>query len=370
MIIGVPKEIKDNEYRVSLTPGGTQMLTQAGHQVLVERGAGQGSGFVDEEYRHGGAKLVDTPEEVFAGAQMIMKVKEPLSQEYDLLREGMLLFTYLHLAADEKLTQVLIEKKVTAIAYETVQLRNGSLPLLKPMSEIAGRMAVQVAAHHLEKTTGGRGKLLAGVPGVRPADVTIIGAGTVGFNATFMALGLGASVIVIDRDIERLRWLGQVLHGNLVTLASNPLNIATAVRRADVVIGAVLTAGARAPHLVTRQMVSSMKPGSVIVDVAIDQGGCVETSHPTTHAEPVYKVGEVIHYCVTNMPGAVPRTSTYALSNVTLPYALALANRGFAEAVKGDSALARGVNTHDGHVTHPEVARALGMECQPLSSLL
>lgn len=370
MIIGVPKEIKDNEYRVSLTPGGAHMLADAGHRVLVESKAGEGSGFSDAEYERAGAELMGSADEVFARAEMVLKVKEPMPQEYDFLRPGLLLFTYLHLAACEELTRELQRRGVTGIAYETVELANGSLPLLTPMSEVAGRMAVQVAAHFLEKMNGGRGKLLGGVPGVRPADVAIIGGGTVGTSAAHIALGMGAHVTIMDINIERLRYLSEILHGNLTTLSSNPLNIAETVRYADVVIGAVLIAGAKAPRLVTREMISTMKPGSVVVDVAIDQGGCMETSRPTTHSDPVYLVDGVIHYCVTNMPGAVPRTSTYALSNATLPYVVKLANHGFFEAVKRDPALAKGVNVYAGHITHQAVAEAFGLTYTPLERLM
>ncbi len=370
MIVGIPKEIKDNEYRVAMTPGGVHMLREAGHRVLVQAGAGEGSGFSDEEYARAGAEILPTAAAVWEGAEMVIKVKEPRPEEYEFLREGLLLFTYLHLAAEEELTHELLKRKVNAIAYETVELADGRLPLLTPMSEVAGRMAVQVGAHYLEKAHGGRGKLLGGVPGVRPADVVIIGGGTVGTNAAKMALGLGAHVTIIEKNIDRLRYLEDVLHGNLTTLASNPLNIAHAVRVADLVVGAVLIHGARAPRLVTREMVSTMKPGSVIVDVAIDQGGCVETSHPTTHSNPTYLVDGVVHYGVTNMPGAVPRTSTYALSNATLPYATLLANLGFEEAVRRNAALARGVNTYRGYLTYPAVAEAFGLEYTPLEKLL
>ncbi len=370
MIIGIPKEIKDNEYRVSLTPGGAETLTQNGHQVLVQRGAGEGSSFTDKEYTEAGAEIVATASETWNRAEMVMKVKEPLSQEFGFLRKDLLLFTYLHLAAAPEVTRQLLERKVTSLAYETVQLPNGSLPLLTPMSEVAGRMSVQVAAHYLEKMNGGRGKLLGGVPGVRPADVVIIGGGTVGINAAMMALGMGARVTIIDINADRLRYLSEVLHGNLITLSSIPWNIANSVRNADVVIGAVLVPGAKAPHLVTREMVQTMRSGSVIVDVAVDQGGCIETTRPTTHSNPVFLVNSVIHYCVTNMPGAVPRTSTYALSNATLPYSLKLANRGFVESVKSDGALARGVNTYDGHVTCEGVAVAHGLKYQTLDNLV
>jgi alanine dehydrogenase len=370
MIIGVPKEIKDNEYRVSTTPGAVEAMVHSGHHVLVETQAGEGSGFPDEEFVHSGAEIVGTPAEIFARADMIIKVKEPLPPEYELMREGQILFTFLHLAAEEELTHVLLERKVTGIGYETVQLPNGSLPLLTPMSEVAGRMAVQIAAHYLERIGGGRGKLLGGVPGVPPADVVIIGGGTVGTNAATVALGMGASVIIIDVNADRLRYLDEILHGNLITLSSNPRHIAEAVRRADVVIGAVLLPGAKAPRLVTRQMVETMKPGSVIVDVAIDQGGCVETIHVTSHSHPVYLVNGVLHYGVPNIPGAVPRTSTYALSNATLRYALKLANLGFDEAIKSDGALAKGVNTYKGFLACQAVAGAFDMECHSLDTLL
>lgn len=370
MIIGVPKEIKDNEYRVSMTPGGVESLVQAGHRVLVERGAGAGSGFTDDEYAAAGGVLEAEAARVWTQADMVVKVKEPLPREYPFLRPGLLLFTYLHLAAERELTEALVAQRVTAIAYETVQRGDGSLPLLTPMSQIAGRMAVQVAAHYLERTAGGRGKLLGGVPGVRPADVAIIGGGTVGTNAAQIALGMGAHVTVVESHADRLRYLSEILHGNLTTLSSNPRNIADAVVHADVVIGAVLKPGAKAPHLVTREMIHSMKPGSVVVDVAVDQGGCVATSRPTSHSDPIFLVNGVIHYCVPNMPGAVPRTSTYALSNVTLPYVLRLAECGFVRAVRSDPALALGVNTYQGHVTYQAVSEAFGMEYAPLSTLL
>ena len=370
MIVGIPKEIKDNEYRVAQTPGGVEMLVQHGHTVLVQAGAGEGSGFSDDEYRRSGAVIVEDAAEVWQKAEMILKVKEPLPQEYDYLRPGLILFTYLHLAADRRLTEELLKRQVTAIGYETVELDDGRLPLLVPMSEVAGRMAVQIGAHYLEKTQGGRGKLLGGIPGVRPADVVIIGGGTVGINAAKIALGMGAHVTIIEKNPDRLRYLDEVLHGNLTTLASNPRNIADSVRVADVVIGAVLIPGARAPILVPRSLVAQMKPGSVIIDVAVDQGGCVETIRPTTHSNPTYVVDGVIHYGVTNMPGAVPRTSTYGLSNATLPYALMLADHGFEEAVTQNKALARGVNTYKGHLTHHAVAESFDMSYTPLEKLL
>ena len=370
MIIGVPKEIKDKENRVALTPGGAHTLVQAGHRVLVERSAGEGSGFTDDEYRHSGAEIVPTHEDAWNRAEMVIKVKEPLASEYPLLRENLVLFTYLHLAAEEKLTQELMTKRVKSIAYETVELPDGSLPLLTPMSEVAGKMSIQIAAHYLEKTNGGRGKLMGGVPGVRPADVVIIGGGVVGTSAAKVALGMGADVTIIDKDLDRLRYLSEVLHGSLTTLASNPYNIAEAVKFADVVVGAVLIKGAKAPKLVTREMVAGMTSGSVIVDVAIDQGGSVETIHPTTHTDPTYRVNGVIHYGVTNMPGAVPRTSTYALSNATLPYAQKLASLGFENAVKCSAALAAGVNVYKGQITYAAVGEAFGVPTTALSELI
>jgi alanine dehydrogenase len=370
MIVGVPREIKDRENRVSVTPAGVHQYVVQGHIVLVETTAGDGSGFSDGEYAAAGAEIVATHEEVFERAEMIAKVKEPVAAEYDLLREGQILFTYLHLAADEPLTRALIERRVSAVAYETVQLDSRQLPLLTPMSEVAGRMSIQVGAHYLERTQGGRGTLLGGVPGVPGANVVIIGGGVVGTNAAQMALGLGANVTILDMSIERLRFLDQVLHGRLHTLASNPFNTADAVTEADVVIGSVLIPGAKAPKLVTAEMVKSMRPGSVMVDVAIDQGGCFETSRPTSHSNPTFTVDGVTHYCVTNMPGAVPRTSTLALANVTIPYGLALANQGLFTAIQKDVSLARGVNVLDGHVTYAGVAEAFGLPYVPLDQVL
>jgi alanine dehydrogenase len=370
VIVGVPREIKDRENRVSVTPAAAREYVAHGHTVLVERGAGNGSGFADSEYEPAGAELVASHEEVFARADMIVKVKEPVVAEYSLLREGQVLFTYLHLAADEPLTRTLIERRVQAVAYETVQLANGSLPLLQPMSEVAGRMSVQVGAHYLEQTYGGRGTLLGGVPGVPGAEVVIVGGGIVGTNAAQIALGMGANVTIMDLNIDRLRYLDQMLHGRIHTLASNAHNVAEAVRRADLVIGSVLIPGARAPKLVTRDMVDTMNHGAVMVDVAIDQGGCFETSTPTSHSDPTFNVNGVIHYCVTNMPGAVPRTSTLALSNVTLPYGLALADRGLAAAVQRDPALAKGVNVFDGELTYAGVAEAFGLPHVSLESIL
>ena len=368
MIIGVPKEIKDNEYRVAMAPGGVRQLTEAGHQARVESGAGEGSGFGDSQYEAAGAEIVPAAADAWEAA-MVVKVKEPQPSEYAYLRPGLTLFTYLHLAADEGLTREMMARGLTGIAYETVELANGHLPLLTPMSEVAGRMAVQIGAHYMEKMSGGRGKILGGVPGVRPADVLIIGAGVVGANAAQVALGMGAHVILIDINLERLRYLHQVMGGRLTTLSSNPLTVAQAVQRADLLIGAVLIKGARAPRLVTREMIRTMAPGSVVIDVAVDQGGCVETSHPTTHSDPIFTVDGVIHYCVANMPGAVPRTSTYALSNATLPYIVKLANLGVEPAIQADPGLAKGVNIYQGRVVYPSVAEAFGLECTPLEAL-
>jgi len=370
MIVGVPREVKDLEHRVSVTPAGVREYVAHGHTVLVESTAGLGSGFRDDEYVASGARLVDRHEDVFLGAEMIVKVKEPVASEYDLLRPGQLLFAYLHLAADEPLTRVLIERRVQAVAYETVQHADGHLPLLTPMSEVAGRMSVQIGAHFLERTYGGRGILLGGVPGVPGAEVVIVGGGVVGTNAAQIALGMGANVTILDRSIERLRHLDAVLHGRIHLVAANGHNIAEAVLTADLVIGAVLVTGARAPKLVTAAMVTSMRPGAVMVDVAIDQGGCFETSRPTSHSDPVFDVDGVIHYCVTNMPGAVPRTSTLGLSNVTLPYGLALADHGLVKAVRRDPDLGKGVNVLEGRITQGGVAEALSAPWSPLDSVL
>lgn len=370
MIIGIPKEIKDYEARVAIIPGGVAALVRAGHRVLIETGAGIGSGIADEQFAQNGAEILPDAKQVFAQSEMILKVKEPQPQEYDMLRPGQILFTFLHLAAAPELTQMLLEKQVTAIGYETVQLANGSLPLLTPMSEIAGRMAVQVGAHYLEYAEGGRGVLLSGVPGVLPANVVILGGGTVGANAAYIALGFGARVTVIDLNIERLRTLSQTLHGNLNTVASNIHNITEAVRRAELLIGAVLVPGSKAPVLVDEKMIASMAPGSVVVDVAIDQGGCIATTHTTSHSNPVYKVHGVLHYAVPNMPGAVPRTSTFALFNVTMPYVSKLADLGFQEAVRQDVALSKGVNTFKGHITCQAVADTFKYEYVPLEKLI
>jgi len=365
MIVGVPKEVKTEEYRVGAPPMAVGVLTKAGHQMLVQTTAGEGSGFADEEYIEAGATVVSTAEEVFSRAEMIYKVKEPIPSEYPLLRKDQILFTFLHLAPAKELTHALMDRGVIAIAYEMIGLPDGSAPLLEPMSAIAGRLAIQVAAQYLGKMYNGSGKLLGGIPGVPPATVVILGGGIVGSNAAQMALGLGAHVITVDNNVDRLRYLSEILHGRFETLVSNPYNIANAVKEADVVIGAVLVKGGRAPIMVTRDMVRSMKPGSVIVDVAVDQGGCVETTRPTTHSDPIYIVDGVIHYAVTNMPGIVPRTSAMALSNATLPYALKLANLGFREAMRSDEPLRKGLNVWNGKVTNKIVADSLGLEYTP-----
>jgi alanine dehydrogenase len=364
MLVGVPKEIKDNEYRVAMTPAGVKHLIERGHEVLVEQHAGDGSVFPDEQYRAVGAKIVPAAADAW-GAELVVKVKEPVAPEYGYLRADLVLFTYLHLAAEERLTEAMVQSGVTGIAYETVEAPDGSLPLLTPMSEVAGRMAVQVGAHYLERPHQGRGMLLGGVPGVPEADVVIIGGGVVGTNAAQIALGMGAHVTILDTNLDRLRYLEEVLHGRLRTIASNSYNIAEAVERAELVIGAVLLKGARAPRLVTREMVSSMREGSVIVDVAVDQGGCTETTRVTTHSNPTYIIDGVVHYGVANMPGAVPRTSTLALSNATLPYVVRLADRGAEAAMAADPGLAKGLNIFQGNVTYQAVADAFGLPCKP-----
>jgi alanine dehydrogenase len=370
MIVGLPKEIKDNEYRVGLTPAGVRALTDAGHKVVVERSAGEGSGFADDLYERAGATLLDSADEVWAQGEMIVKVKEPIAPEYPRMREGQLLFTYLHLAPDKELTRQLLEHKVTGIAYETITDRRGTLPLLTPMSEVAGRMAVQVGAHYLEKMSGGRGILLGGVPGVPAAQVVIIGGGVVGTNAAKIAVGMGAHVTIIDNNLDRLRELDDIFLSKISTLASSAYMIHDAISQADLIIGAVLVPGAAAPRLVTRNMLKDVPNGAVIVDVAVDQGGCIETTHPTTHSNPTYYVEGVLHYCVANMPGAVPRTSTFALTNATLPYALKLANKGFVEAITSDPGLKAGVNTYAGRVTYEAVARDQGLESMPIDDML
>ena len=367
MIIGIPKEIKTLENRVSMTPGAVETLVRRGHVVLAEAGAGLGSGLADAQYAAAGAKIVGVAEAW--GADMVIKVKEPIASEYKYLRKGLLLFTYLHLAADRALTDALLGSGVTGVAYETVQLPDGALPLLIPMSEVAGRMAPQVGAHALEKSQGGRGVLLGGVPGVPQASVVVVGAGVVGSNAAKIAVGMGAQVTVLDVNHARLQYLDDIYQGRIVTSASNEANIRKAVTYADLVIGAVLIPGAKAPHLVTRDMLRTMKEGSVIVDVAVDQGGCVETIKATTHDAPTYVIDGVVHYGVANMPGAVPRTSTYALCNQTLPYALKLAAKGLA-ALREDASLAAGLNTIDGKLTYAGVAEAFGLELTPLAAVL
>jgi alanine dehydrogenase len=356
--IGIPKEIKDNEYRIGMVPAGVHALVEAGHEVVVQENAGNGSGIPNEDYVSAGARLVPDAASVWGWADMVVKVKEPVGPEYDLMRPGQTLFTYLHLAPLPELTDVLLEKQVTGVAYETIEDRSGRLPLLTPMSEVAGRMAVAVGASYLQKVHGGRGTLLAGVPGVPPGDVVVIGGGIVGLNSIKIALGLGARVAVLDTNLDRLRQIDDLFHGAVTTLASNQYNLRAAMRRADLLIGAVLIPGRAAPKLVTREMLKLMKEGSVIVDVAVDQGGCFETTHATTHSDPVYVVDGVVHYCVANMPGAVPRTSTFALNNATLPYAISLANKGVAQAVAEDAGLLPGVNTYKGHITNLPVAES------------
>ncbi len=363
MIIAIPKEIKDNENRVALPPGAVRELVRHGQQVVVQSGAGAGSSFSDDEYSRAGATIVHTAEEAWGRAQMVLKVKEPQPAEYPLLRSDLILFTYLHLAADEGLTRALLTSGVIGLAYETVEDARGRLPLLQPMSEVAGRMATQIAARYLERPEGGRGILMGGIPGVKPAHVVILGAGTVGTHAAMVALGMGARVTLLDINMDRLRYLDETLgtRGRLTTLASNETNIADAIMTADAVIGAVLIAGARAPRLITRDMLPTMYRGSVIVDVAVDQGGCVETTHPTTHSDPIYFVEGVLHYGVANMPGAVPRTSSFGLANATLRYIQRVADMGLWEALDSDPALTKGLNVYHGEVTHAAVAKTFSL---------
>jgi alanine dehydrogenase len=370
MKIGLPKEIKDNEYRVGLTPAGVRAFTDAGHTVFVERSAGEGSGFGDELYEKAGATILDTADEVWQTGDMIVKVKEPVAPEYPRMRENQLLFTYLHLAPEFELTKQLLERKVTGVAYETITDKRGRLPLLTPMSEVAGRMAVQVGATYLEKMNGGRGILLGGVPGVPAASVVIIGGGVVGTEAAKMAVGLGAHVTIIDKNLDRLRELDDIFLSKVQTLASSRYAIEEAISHADLVIGGVLIPGAAAPKLVTREMLKVIPNGAVLVDVAVDQGGCFETTHATTHSNPTYYEEGVLHYCVANMPGAVPRTSTFALTNATLPYALDLANKGFERAISEDAGLKEGVNTYAGKLTYDAVATSQNLEYTPLDSIL
>jgi alanine dehydrogenase len=370
MKIGLPKEIKDNEYRVGLTPAGVQALCDAGHQLFVQKSAGEGSGFPDEQYTNAGATMLETADEVWATGDMIVKVKEPVAPEYPRMRENQLLFTYLHLAPEFELTKQLLERKVTGVAYETITDKRGRLPLLTPMSEVAGRMAVQVGATYLEKMNGGRGILLGGVPGVPAASVVIIGGGVVGTEAAKMAVGLGAHVTIIDKNLDRLRELDDIFLSKVQTLASSRYAIEEAISHADLVIGGVLIPGAAAPKLVTREMLKVIPKGAVLVDVAVDQGGCFETTHATTHSNPTYYEEGVLHYCVANMPGAVPRTSTFALTNATLPYALDLANKGFERAIAEDAGLKEGVNTYAGKLTYEAVATDQNLEYTPLDSIL
>lgn len=363
MIVGVPKEIKNNENRVAITPAGVEGFVLAGHTVLIQQNAGIGSGILDQEFVQAGAEIIPTAKEVFDRSDMIMKVKEPLKEEYEYFKEGQILFTYLHLAPAYELTKALLHKKVVGIAYETIQLEDKSLPLLIPMSEVAGRMSVQVGAHFLEKHEGGRGILLGGVPGVSPAEVVIIGGGIVGTNAAKMAIGMGAKVTILDKSAKRLAYLDDLFSGRVITIMSNSYNISELAKKADLLVGAVLVTGAKAPRLVTEEMVKTMKEGAVIVDVAIDQGGSIETvDRITTHDKPTYVKHGVLHYAVANMPGAVARTSTFALTNVTIPYALDIANKGYEKALKDDKALAKGLNVIDGNVVYEAVAKAHDLE--------
>jgi len=370
MIVGILKEIKEEENRVSMTPAGVEVMKQNGHTVLVEKAAGSGSGFQDEDYEKAGAEIVDTPAEIFERADMVMHVKEPLPSEYELIRQDQIVFTYLHLAAAEELTHALIKSGSICIAYETIQKEDGSLPLLTPMSEVAGRMATQQAAKYLEMSHGGHGVLLGGVPGVEPATVVIIGGGVVGINAAKMACGLGARVYILDMNLDRLRYLSDVMPSNCIPLMSSPATLRKLVKEADVVIGAVLVPGAKAPKLITCDMLKSMKKGAVLVDVAIDQGGCFETSKPTTHSDPIYTVDGVVHYCVANMPGAVAKTSTLALTNATLPYAVEIANKGWKRAMEENSEIRLGANVVKGKITYKAVAEAFGLEYTPIEELL
>ena len=370
MIIGILKEIKAEENRVSMTPAGVEVMIQNGHTLLVEKDAGKGSGFEDETYKSAGAEIVATPQEIFERTEMVMHVKEPLPAEYDLIREDQIVFTYLHLAAAEELTHALIRSKSINIAYETIQKADGSLPLLTPMSEVAGRMATQQGAKYLEMAQGGHGVLLGGVPGVDPGTVVVIGGGVVGVNAAKMACGLGAKVYILDMNLDRLRYLSDVMPANCIPLMASPATTRKLVKEADVVIGAVLVAGAKAPKLVTREMLKTMQKGSVLVDVAIDQGGCFETSRATTHSDPIFEVEGIVHYCVANMPGAVAKTSTIALTNATLPYAVQIANEGWQRAMRENPEIKLGANVMNGKVTYKAVAETFGLEYIPIESLL
>jgi alanine dehydrogenase len=370
MIIGVPKEIKSQENRIALVPAGAQQFVEHGHKVLIETQAGVGSGFDDDEYREAGAEIVDTAEEVYSHAQMIMKVKEPIGPEYKLIREGQIVFTYFHFAASRELTEAMIKSRCVALAYETVQKKDRSLPLLIPMSEVAGRMAPQEGAKYLERTQGGRGVLLGGVPGTDPADVAVIGGGIVGTNAAKIAAGLGARVTILDTNLYRLRYLDDVMPKNITTMMSNPYTIRKATLKSDLIIGAVLIPGAKAPSLITREMLKDMKNGAVVVDVSVDQGGCIETCKPTTHDNPTYVIDGVVHYCVANMPGAVPVTSTIALTNATLPYALEIADRGYEDAIVYNEEIKWGLNILDGKVTYKGVAEAFDLDYYPPDDVL
>ncbi|QKW22212.1 alanine dehydrogenase [Kitasatospora sp. NA04385] len=370
MKVGIPREVKNHEYRVAITPAGVHELVRNGHEVVIEDNAGVGSSIPNEEYVAAGATILPTADEVWAAADMILKVKEPIAQEYHRLRKGQTLFTYLHLAADRAGTDALVASGTTAIAYETVQLPGGGLPLLAPMSEVAGRLAPQVGSYHLMRPAGGRGVLPGGVPGTHPAKAVVIGGGVSGWHAATIAIGMGYDVTLLDRDINKLREADKVFGTKVKAIVSNSFELEKAVVEADLVIGAVLIPGAKAPKLVTNELVAKMKPGSVLVDIAIDQGGCFEDSHPTTHAEPTFQVHDSVFYCVANMPGAVPNTSTYALTNATLPYVVELANRGWKEALRRDAALAKGLNVHEGQITFPAVAEAFGLESVSLESVL
>ncbi|WP_018353219.1 alanine dehydrogenase [Longispora albida] len=370
MKVGIPREVKNHEYRVAITPAGVHEFRRAGHEVYIEAGAGVGSSITDAEYVAAGATILPSADDVWAAGDLILKVKEPIAEEYHRMREGQVLFTYLHLAASKECTDALVTQKVTGIAYETVELPDGSLPLLAPMSEVAGRLAPQVGAYHLMRPAGGRGVLMGGVPGVHAAKVVVIGAGVSGKHAATIALGMQAEVSLLDKNIARLRQADEIYRGHLQTVASNAFEIEKAVLEADLVIGAVLVPGAKAPTLISNELVSRMKPGSVLVDISIDQGGCFEDSRPTTHADPVYRVHDSVFYCVANMPGSVPHTSTYALTNVTLPYALDLANKGWKDALRSDRSLALGLNTHDGHITYGPVAEAHGTAHLTLEQIL
>ncbi|HEV2754883.1 MAG TPA: alanine dehydrogenase [Actinomycetota bacterium] len=370
MKVGIPRELKDNEYRVAITPAGVRELVVSGHDVFIENDAGRGSSITNAEFERAGAKILPDADSVFAEAEMVLKVKEPIPEEFHRLRDGLLLFTYLHLAASEPVTRALLDSGTTGVAYETVELPDRSLPLLAPMSEVAGRMAPQVGAISLQREHGGRGVLLGGVSGVRPGRVVVIGAGMSGMNAAWIAQGMEAEVVILDKNINKLRDVDRIHQGKILTLASNRLSVEEVVTQADLVIGAVLVPGARAPKIVSEEVVKEMKPRSVIVDISIDQGGCFETSRMTTHSDPTYVVHDVVHYCVGNMPGAVPHTSTYALTNATMPYVVALADKGLEAAVRDDPALAKGVNTLKGSVVYEPVAQAHGLDYVPLDDLI